>query len=922
MKKLLLFLFMTSLGFSQSLYKGNVSDKGVAIPGATICVLNTNRCATSDFDGNYSIEVKEGDQLQISYLGMKTKIIKISGSFYLDNDKSGVQPIINSDYVSQLQKTTDSVKVSKPSGYFESGFVNDLQYMEIMKISRKENGFYQLKNRYQYNKVSFEINQEYVVSAPIRLPKYQNLYAQGRGINGNLTYQSPQTNEIFSWGPNVNTLQYSQNVSEYYPQGDIQNRTSSSGSELQLYNPNHFFRNTDDSKVLFTAQIESPKGNYLKVNFGYKTGNISIANAKNNESTTSLKYFRKFSQDSNIETILTYNDFENNFSNANFGINKVVFANAVTPVHFNNKSGFVLTDGSQRSYSGLENNPYYLTHYNLDKNKSKTISFNFNHKYSKNYTYNVASTSFQSSEVKNQNGQNYYAAGITEPNFNKRIEKFKSFSASDLFKYTFEYNKIIESKVDFRYQRRDLERNYFSGFTSFSDFPNNGSSQNKLDVSQERFEVFFNVNGSYILKDVFSYYSEIILKASSDLNYSSTVKSGLLPGYLVSVEFKGLLDEDLSFTASNRYTEVEPSLQNNNLNFNSLLYKVSQFKQLQNNLELFTPKNAIATNENNTNLDLSYRIDSNWSLNFNYYFKKVKNLYTPIFNLNTVNWSPNVNYKQNGVEFTLERFGYSRRYFKYDFNLNFSYYKNEVTGLSDNQTRIPFAGFADVNKNYLVGQPLGAIVGSSYLRDAAGNKIIDADGFPIKDSQPKVLGNPNPDFVVGFFNSFQYKDFALNLSFDWSQGGKLWNGTQQTLDYYGKSAVTGEQRNIVNYVFEGVTEAGGKNTKAVSFYDPNLPVDRNRWTRYGIDGVAEDAIENATYFRLNSINLSYKRGFERNNQKLDFLISFFVNNVFVVAKSKTAFANNAMFNSIDSSGLEYFNSPMMRSFGSSLTIKF
>lgn len=97
----------------------------------------------------------------------------------------------------------------------------------------------------------------------------------------------------------------------------------------------------------------------------------------------------------------------------------------------------------------------------------------------------------------------------------------------------------------------------------------------------------------------------------------------------------------------------------------------------------------------------------------------------------------------------------------------------------------------------------------------------------------------------------------MNLAFDWSQGGEIWNGTQQTLNYYGTSELTGNQRNISNYVFNGVTQSGLQNSQPISFYDANQPVDQNRWTRYSVDGVAEDAIESATYFRLNSINLSY-----------------------------------------------------------------
>ncbi|SFC83885.1 carboxypeptidase-like regulatory domain-containing protein [Flavobacterium phragmitis] len=921
MKKLLLLLLITTASFSQTIYRGNINENGMPIPGATICVLGTSRCTQSDFDGNYVIEATSGEQLQISMVGMKNKIIRVGNSNLTKNDGRVVQ-IISSDYLEKLKKPSDSVKKSKSSGYFDLNLLPNLERQEIVKIIRQPDGFYKTKNKYQLHKAAFEINQEYIVSTPFRLPRYQQFFAQGRSLNGELTYQSPETNEIFSWGPNVNTLQYSQNSSQYYPQGDIVNRFSATAAPLTRYNPNNFYQDGEESKTVFNAQIESPKGNYLKVNFAYKTGNIVVPDTRNNEISTSLKYFRNTSENSKIEGSLSFNNFENNFSNANFGMNKVFFANSVTPVHFDNKWASALENGQQRSYAATENNPYFLIHNNLDTNKSKTYSFNFNHVYSKNKISNTFNTVFQSSEIKNTNGQSFYAAGITEPNFNKRTEDFKSASVSDIYKYTFSYRAFIESKVDFRFQKRALARHYFSGYSTINNFPYQSDIQSIMDISQQRFEVLTNINGSYIFRDIFSYYDELVLKASSNLNYSSTVKSNFLPGYFVSAELNRLFNDKLSIKIGHGHTENEPLLQNNNLNFNSLFYQVNEFKQLQNNHELITQKNAVATTEDMSSIDLNFRLNYRWNLSFNYYHKKIENLYVPVLFSNTAEWSPEVNYKQSGIEFGVDRNIYSGKSFTYGFNLNFTYYRNKVTALENSQTRIPFAGFADVNKNYIVGQPLGVIVGSSYLRDANQNMIIDADGFPIKNPEPQILGDPNPDFVVGFSNTVRYKRFTFDFVFDWSQGGKIWNGTQQTLNYYGKSDLTGEQRYVANYIFDGVTAAGAVNAKAVSFYDVNLPVEQNRWARYGIDGVAEDAIEDATYLRLSTISLSYSKDFRDYNDICSFKISLFVNNAFVIAKSKSAFGNNSMFSSIETNGLDYFNSPMMRSFGTSLTIKF
>jgi TonB-linked SusC/RagA family outer membrane protein len=54
------------------------------IPGVTVLILNTTTGTTTDFDGNYSISVKNGDVLQFSYIGFITRSITISGQSELN----------------------------------------------------------------------------------------------------------------------------------------------------------------------------------------------------------------------------------------------------------------------------------------------------------------------------------------------------------------------------------------------------------------------------------------------------------------------------------------------------------------------------------------------------------------------------------------------------------------------------------------------------------------------------------------------------------------------------------------------------------------------------------------------------------------------------------------------------------------------
>ena len=68
--------------FAQDTYSvsGTITDAAnLPIPGATVIVVNTTRGTTADVDGNYSIEVSNGDVLDFSSLGFASQSITISG---------------------------------------------------------------------------------------------------------------------------------------------------------------------------------------------------------------------------------------------------------------------------------------------------------------------------------------------------------------------------------------------------------------------------------------------------------------------------------------------------------------------------------------------------------------------------------------------------------------------------------------------------------------------------------------------------------------------------------------------------------------------------------------------------------------------------------------------------------------------------
>jgi len=66
----IVFILCVSTGLAQNLVSGNVSDDETKqpIPGVTILVKDSTKGTTTDFDGNFSIEVSTTDILVVSYL--------------------------------------------------------------------------------------------------------------------------------------------------------------------------------------------------------------------------------------------------------------------------------------------------------------------------------------------------------------------------------------------------------------------------------------------------------------------------------------------------------------------------------------------------------------------------------------------------------------------------------------------------------------------------------------------------------------------------------------------------------------------------------------------------------------------------------------------------------------------------------------
>ena len=185
-------------------------------------------------------------------------------------------------------------------------------------------------------------------------------------------------------------------------------------------------------------------------------------------------------------------------------------------------------------------------------------------------------------------------------------------------------------------------------------------------------------------------------------------------------------------------------------------------------------------------LDFGF-IDNRVSGEIDFYFKQTEDLLLDVPVPATSGFSSqtqNIGAVENtGIEFLLNTNNLVGD-FKWNTSLNFAYNQNEVTKLAEGQDIID-PGSSRAMNVVQVGQPIGAFYGAEYagVDPQTGDALFytNAEGAgretttSFSEAEFITLGNPNPDVIAGVTNSFSWKGFDLNISFQGVFGNELHN---------------------------------------------------------------------------------------------------------------------------------------------------
>ena len=278
------------------------------------------------------------------------------------------------------------------------------------------------------------------------------------------------------------------------------------------------------------------------------------------------------------------------------------------------------------------------------------------------------------------------------------------------------------------------------------------------------------------------------------------------------------------------------------------------------------------------------------------------------------------NIQNTGVELMIEGTPVEIKNFSWKTGINYAFNKNKVVRLHAELPVFQYGPYG-FSSSYAMklkkGGSFGDIYGKAFKRDTDGKILYETDGerqgLPMieGDGNTVKVGNANPDFTLGWTNTFSWKGLVLSLLVDGRYGGKVLSQTQADMDMYGVTKVTGDARDRGYMMLEGE-----KITNVKGFYKSIVG---------GRAGVTEYYMYDATNFRLRELALGYtfpKRWMEATKFFRDVQLAFTARNLFFIYKEAPFDPDLILSTGNDNQAIEVYGMPTTRSMGFSLRVMF
>ena len=267
-----------------------------------------------------------------------------------------------------------------------------------------------------------------------------------------------------------------------------------------------------------------------------------------------------------------------------------------------------------------------------------------------------------------------------------------------------------------------------------------------------------------------------------------------------------------------------------------------------------------------------------------------------------------------GLEITLDITPVLTNNFSWTTTFNYSRNENKVVETHPELTNPINTGASEgYGSRFEAGGSIGDVYVYRYRRDGQGRILLDDNNNPLKTPEQEYSGNLNPDYILGWNNSFEMGNFGLNFLIVGKFGGVAFSQTESMLDGAGVSQRTADARDAGGVFGDFARESDGQ---AVS------SVDAETWYRAIGDrnGIGESYVYDRTNIRLSQFAFSYNFSWSRKNFPTTF--SLVGQNLFFLRVDAPFDPDLAMNTTRNSESLDNFNLPVTRTFGFNLKVTF
>ena len=294
--------------------------------------------------------------------------------------------------------------------------------------------------------------------------------------------------------------------------------------------------------------------------------------------------------------------------------------------------------------------------------------------------------------------------------------------------------------------------------------------------------------------------------------------------------------------------------------------------------------------------------------------------------------------ENKGIDLMISATPLKSKDFSWDIFVSFNANKNKVLSLYKDVKNYRLTnGPFKATINAAVGQPYGAIMGTNFVFDENGNKVVDKTGRYLKTTAVEVLGTVLPDYNMGISNEFNYKNFSLSALLDVQKGGSyfstshMWGMYSGMLDesVWQNGVDIRENKIILDAVYgklnadgtvQYIDKAGANSTASVK-NETAITAERFGGDFYSRADAQE--VFDASYVKLREVTLNYTIPSKYTGVVKNVRLGLFGRNLAIWGLDNQHFdPESAVTSSGNVQGIEGAALPSTRTFGFNLKLNF